>query len=115
MKPDYKMFGATLFLIPLLYSFYQFISLIKKREIYRNGTEPSEIFLSKYVDDERLEENEKSKRILLFIIEQNQEKIRLNEESNSIRIQKYQYSIETLFVAFILFIVIIVLKTIFLQ
>jgi predicted PurR-regulated permease PerM len=104
---------SFILLIPILICFYKCYKLVSKRIICRNGTDPKEILISKYIERENYDGNDKYKRLVLFAIEQNQEKISLIEENNSIRVNKYQSVLQILFYSFIVSLILIVSISIF--
>ena len=106
---------SIVLLIPILICFYLCYGLVKKRTIYRNGTNPNEILIPKYIDRLDYNDADKYKRLALFVIEQNQEKIRLVEENNSRRVRKYQTVLRILFYSFITSLTIIIGFAIFLH
>ncbi len=62
----------------------------KSRDKYSTGVEAKDIFTSEYLEIKDDSQDEKLKRLFLFIIEQTQEKIRLTDESNIDRISIFQ-------------------------
>lgn len=78
----------------LSYVFYKLYKLIRPREIFRIGTAPKEIFVSKYYDKDEYEGDDKIKRVYLHIIEQYQDKIDRNEDLNQLRIKDFNSSLQ---------------------
>lgn len=89
--------SAAIGLIPLLLCGLRIYKIVAPREVHRGGIPPSELFQDFTFMENDYSDDEKEKYILLFIIEQTQQKIDETMDCNNKRISRYRNTLAILF------------------
>ena len=78
----------------LAYIFYNLYTLIKKRDAYSYGTDPSILFSPELLEYPNDNADDRHRRVALYNLEQTQYKITKTEIANEERINKFNNSLE---------------------